>query len=322
MYAPLPEHMLVVVQPPKAFQDAGLAAPGELWTLHRAVYGLKAAPRAWGKYRDDVLRDMTWKAKGKSYELRQCESDTQVWRIYEHGKNKLLGLLVVYVDDFLVLTEKGGMRTALLAMIRSHWATRDEVILENDNEILFLGLELRRRNGGISLTQEKFIRMVLEKHGLLECKKLTHVQMDSMGEVDLPTPELLRILQAFAGELNWLATRTRADLAYFVSILASAMSKYARWAEQLAKKVFRYLRGTMTEGLFLPGDGDEGSLVGWSDAGYAGMNTKSQSGYFLMWAGAPLLWRSSRQTVSALSTAEAELTSAALSWQIQEGVRV
>ena len=60
----------------------------------------------------------------------------------------------------------------------------------------------------------------------------------------------------------------------------------------------------------------------WSDAGYAGIGTsKAQSGLFLMWADAPLLWRSSRQTVSALSTAEAELCAAALAWEIAEGIR-
>ena len=48
MYAPLPENMLVVVQPPWFFIDMGLAKPGELWTLCRAEYGLKVSPRAWG----------------------------------------------------------------------------------------------------------------------------------------------------------------------------------------------------------------------------------------------------------------------------------
>ena len=70
-----------------------------------------------------------------------------------------------------------------------------------------------------------------------------------------------------------------------------------------------------------PNDGDESSLIAWSAAGYAGLNTKAQSGLFLSWAGAPLLWRSSRQTVSSLSTAEAELGAGALTWQITEGMR-
>ncbi len=52
------------------------------------------------------------------------------------------------------------------------------------------------------------------------------------------------------------------------------------------------------------------------------MDTKGQSGLLASWAGSVVVWRSSRQTVSALSTAEAELNAAALGWQIMEGFRV
>ena len=60
MYAPLPQHMLVVVKPPQEFVELGLAKPGELWTLHRAVYGLKVSPRAWGISRDKTFREIRW----------------------------------------------------------------------------------------------------------------------------------------------------------------------------------------------------------------------------------------------------------------------
>ena len=59
----------------------------------------------------------------------------------------------------------------------------------------------------------------------------------------------------------------------------------------------------------------------WTDAGYAGTNTHSQSGLIVTWGGTIVVWRSSRQSVSALSTAEAELYSATLGWQIVEGLR-
>ena len=38
--------------------------------------------------------------------------------------------------------------------------------------------------------------------------------------------------------------------------------------------------------------------------------------------GSIIVWRSSRQTVSTLSTAEAELNAATLAWQILEGIRL
>ena len=73
---------------------------------------------------------------------------------------------------------------------------------------------------------------------------------------------------------------------------------------------------------FLPASGDLSDLTAWSDAGFAGISTKSQTGLLLMWGGAILLWRSSRQTVPALSTAEAELIAASMAWQVVQGVRI
>ena len=78
----------------------------------------------------------------------------------------------------------------------------------------------------------------------------------------------------------------------------------------------RYIVRTKDAGLILPSTGDETLLEMWSDAGFggSGAGTRSQSGLFMAWGRAPVLWRSSRQTVSALNTAEAELTAAAMGW--------
>ena len=62
--------------------------------------------------------------------------------------------------------------------------------------------------------------------------------------------------------------------------------------------------------------------MAWSDAGYAGSDTRAQSGLVISFGGSIIVWRSSRQTVSTLSTAEAELNAATLAWQICEGVRL
>eukprot|EP00959_Pyramimonas_sp_CCMP1952_P149985 3138465-Pyramimonas_sp.AAC.1 len=46
MCAPLPETACALVNPPRAFVEAGLAPLGEVWVFQRAVCGLRAAPRA------------------------------------------------------------------------------------------------------------------------------------------------------------------------------------------------------------------------------------------------------------------------------------
>ena len=68
-------------------------------------------------------------------------------------------------------------------------------------------------------------------------------------------------------------------------------------------------------------DGGEETFLVYSDAGFAGADTKSQNGLVIIWAGSIITWRSSRAALSGLSTAEAELCAAALGWQVTEGVR-
>ena len=146
--------------------------------------------------------------------------------------------------------------------------------------------------------------------------------MDKLPAERLPTPAEPKVLQCHSGELNWLATRTRLDLSYYTSLLASSCSKHADWSLDLAKKIFRFLAGTKDQGIVISVSGSLFDLIAWSDAGYAGSDTRSQSGLIIMWGGSILTWRSSRQTVSTLSTAEAELNAAILAWQIIEGVRL
>ena len=146
--------------------------------------------------------------------------------------------------------------------------------------------------------------------------------MDKPGEQDdLPTKEQLTELQAHAGAFNWLATRTRPDVSYWTSLLASSASKQATWSKELAHKVLRCLAGTAEQGLVMTATGSEADLEVYTDAGFAGADTRAQNGLVVLWAGSIITWRSSRASLSALSTAEAELCAAALGWQVTEGVR-
>ena len=89
----------------------------------------------------------------------------------------------------------------------------------------------------------------------------------------------------------------------------------------MAKKILRFLVSTKSEGILISTKGDLGKLIAWSDAGYAGSDTHSQTGLVVTWGDSIITWRSSRQTVPALSTSEAELYAGTLSWQIVEGLR-
>ena len=236
---------------------------------------------------------------------------------------KHLGILIVYVDDFLLQAEEGSMRTSFLAELSKVWTLAKEGVLLAGGTMTFLGIDIHmQENGDLMLNQEKFVDSLLVKYSMSESNSIKCVTMGPVPETpDVPSLPDLRMLQAYSGEFNWLATRTRPDVSYYTSLLASSCSKYSQWAFELARKILRFLVGTKSNGIMISCTGNETELDSWSDAGFAGVDTHSQSGLIIVWGGTVIVWRSSKQTVSALNTAEAELYAATLGWQIVEGVR-
>ena len=321
--APLPDGELILVEPPKQWKDWGIVGKNVVWRLQRAVYGLRQSPKWWSDKRDSDLRKLKATVAGKGYHLRQNEADSQVWTICEDGSTQILGVICVYVDDFLVMAPKGQVRAGVVEALKSLWQFGAEHTLSPETSVTFLGIEwFMKINGDIVLSQERFVKELLAKHQMTSCNSLKSITIDKPPETeDVPTPEALTELQAFAGSFNWLATRTRPDMAYYVSLLASSASKQSTWSRTLAHKVLRYLAGTAQQGLTMSANGDEDDMRIYADAGFAGVDTKSQNGMIISWGGSIITWRSSRAALSALSTAEAELCSAALGWQVGEGVR-
>ena len=63
--AKIPEGKLVVVSPPGQWIEWGLVPRGTLWTLDKAVYGLRESPRLWSDERDKQLTQVRWKVETK-----------------------------------------------------------------------------------------------------------------------------------------------------------------------------------------------------------------------------------------------------------------
>jgi hypothetical protein len=117
--ADIPKGRIVVVSPPAQWIQWGLVEADTLWTLEKAVYGLRESPALWSAERDSQLLKAEWSVGKKTYYLRRCPSDSQVWLITEKGDASLksLGIMVVYVDDFLLQTKEGPVRDGFLASL-------------------------------------------------------------------------------------------------------------------------------------------------------------------------------------------------------------
>ena len=121
------------------------------------------------------------------------------------------------------------------------------------------------------------------------------------------------------GCLMYYATTTRPDLAYSIGILARYMSEPSETHWSGVKRVFRYIKGSIDYGLVFSEGGDN-SLVGYSDADWAGDidNRRSTSGYTYYIGNSLVSWSSKKQATVAKSSTEAEYV--ALSLATQESI--
>ena len=113
---------------------------------------------------------------------------------------------------------------------------------------------------------------------------------------------------AAIGALLYLATHTRPDIAFAVSVLAHHSCKPTHWHWAAFKHLLRYLRGTEDLGLHYTKDA-ESAIVDYADSGFKTdeINGKSQTGYIFLKNGAPISWKFVKQTITTTSTNHAEL---------------
>ena len=182
---------------------------------------------------------------------------------------------------------------------------------------LCLGLQISHLgNGAMLLHQTTYTRKVLKRFGMHNANSLVALMIGRSRTLQDPyTPaseeeeevDKARYLAA-VGALLYLTTFTCPDISFAASTLGrhSQKSIVRHWAG--IKHLLRYLRGTEDLGLLYSRDG-AAKFVGYADAGYKSnpKSGKSQTGYIFIKNGAPISWKSVKQTVTATSTNHAKL---------------
>ncbi|XP_055522785.1 uncharacterized protein LOC129716965 [Wyeomyia smithii] len=249
----------------------------------------------------------------KSLKFEQSKNDSCLY-IRRDGKKCVY--LVVYVDDLVIACEKEKEYAEILRELNQHF----DVMSLGDIKH-FLGIEVNRSAGGISLNQTTYIQKLLDRFGMTDAKPSKfhlspgHIQSKEEDEAEkLPNNHQYASL---IGGLLYVAVNTRSDISAAVSILGRKTScpTHADWLE--AKRVVRYLKRTLHDELFL--GVDNSSLKIYVDADWAGDSNdrKSTSGFLFRFHGGYISWSSKKQTCVTLSSTEAE-TSAVLgttAWQ-------
>ena len=298
---------IVVVQPPRLLEVLGLAIPTELWGLVRALYGLRQSPALWGDFRDYTLRTSTPPA---GMRLQQGGAATSWWRVVDECDH-MIAIILIYVDDFL-LCGPSDVVTRIAEWIRGIWETSTPTFLAPGTSIRFLGMELHvdeQFPGEVGIGQQGYIQELLRLHGLPSTamdKIPISKELVSEREVQEGNkPEEIHMAQQLTGEILWLAQRSRPDISFASSIMASLCLKQPRQVIEIGMKTLGYLQRTTKYQLRIRWE--ENSLVMFCDAAYAPQSARSHGGWLVMYGGSPIMWRSGRQSMITLSTAEAEL---------------
>eukprot|EP00961_Rhodomonas_salina_P040238 540673-Rhodomonas_salina.1 len=220
-------------------------------------------------------------------------------------------ILVAYVDDCLLINpkEQRDLREKFVKDFNAKYEITDEGDLS-----LHLGVNYvrDRTRGTLHCSQSAYIAAILDKFGMTNCnpvntplppnvKTYKSTPEDALGESDHA------LYRSIVGSLQYLATMTRADLAFATSELSRYLSAPSKTHLQLAKHVLAYLKGTPDRGLTFKTGGDE-ILSGYSDATWANdpETRRSVSGYVFLLNGTAVSWKSKLEHTVALSSSESE----------------
>ena len=120
---------------------------------------------------------------------------------------------------------------------------------------------------------------------------------------------------ALVGKLLYLSNCTRPDITAAVNYLSRFMSCPAELHLEHAKRVLRYIKGTMDYSLTYSGNCPPSPLC-FQDASFGdGPDRRSRTGYVIIMCGAAIAWCSRLQSTVAMSTVEAEYMSLAAACQ-------
>ena len=350
LLAPKAQGELVIVKPPRILVEASLAEPDEHWVVTSAMYGLVTSPKDWSVYRDMELQKMIGEVEKPglgekvktTFGFRPLK-DANLWAIQECSSSsvsstrewgEVLGYMIVYVDDVLMVGSKEVTDSAS-STIQNVWKTSSpEYAVPGGAPMRFLGIEIQRlKDGTYYLHQGCYVREVLERHG--GGASAPFIKMPDEKEEKGPSLQEIKAAQKITGELLWLSGKTRPDIAWAVMRMSQWAVKRPVWTMELGEAILAYVRSTLDFGLHypvgVPEDADPdlarlrprqtGTVELLVDASFSPGDSHSVSGTMVLLAGCPIQWESRKQSLMALSTAEAELTAIVEGLQTGRSVR-
>ena len=282
-----------VAQPP------GFVVKGEeskVLRLHKALYGLRQAPRAWNIKLDACLLSLGFKRS------------TTEHAVYARGNDKARLLVGVYVDDLIIAGRSAPEIDRFKEQMKAEFQMSDLGLLS-----FYLSIEVKQDDGKITLNQASYAKRILDKAGMGDCNPC-YVPIEprfKLSKQSSAPPFDATEFRSVVGSLRYLV-HTRPDIAFAVGYVSRFMESPTTEHFAAVKKILRYVAGTLRHGCCFRRLEDEPRLVGYSDSDMAGdVDTRKSTTGVMFFLGENLIsWQSHKQKVVALSTCEAEYIAA------------
>ncbi|GJW17384.1 putative ribonuclease H-like domain-containing protein [Tanacetum coccineum] len=261
----------------------------------KALYGLHQAPIAWYENLSTYLLE-------NGFQRGQIDKTLFIKR----DQGDIL-IVQVYVDYTIFGSTKKKLCTEFEKMMHKKFQ------MSSMGELtFFLGLQVKQKEDGIFISQDKYVTEILKKFGFSDVKTAntpmeTHKPLlkDADGE-DVDE----HMYRSMIGSLMYL-TSSRPDIMFVVCVCARFQVNPKVSHLHAVKRIFRYLKGQPKLGLWYPKDSPF-DLVAYTDSDYAGasLDRKSTTGGCQFLGCRLISWQCKKQTVVANSTTEAEYVAA------------
>ena len=267
------------------------------------VYGQKQAGRVWNKYMDKGMHKISFTPS----KFDPC--------LYYHGSV----ILLVYIDDCIIFSLDNK---AIDQVVTDLHACSQNVLVNNQGDIGdFLHIQVQKQDdGSIKLSQAQLIDSIIKDLHLQSRSnsKTTPAVTSNLLHKATNGPDMSLDFQycSIIGKLNFLEKSTWPDISVSIHQCMHFSENPKRSHAKAVKQIGHYLLASCDKGLIIRPN-KQWHFDCWVDADFARnwyqkdshinpMTSKSHSGWIMHFAGAPITWDSKTQTITALSTTEAQ----------------
>ncbi len=251
--------------------------------LQKALYGTSISGRLWREKITTVVRGLGYQQS----KIDRC--------LFYRTKQGFKEILTIYVDDVLV-TSSGGTEYAEM-QLRELSETFSIKMLGVATHIL--GMRVSQGAGATTVDQCAYLEDILEEADFLDAKPRStpwdaHL---TCNEEPLDSAQT-QLYRRSVGQLMYLSTVTRPDIAFVVGRLASGVSKPTKELWERVKRVLRYVNGSRDAHIKYTGCREPLAVETHVDTSYASdpVRRRSITGYVIHLGGGPVMWRSHLQS--------------------------